>query len=493
MGKKIRWEQYFARKFCAQRFEIVMRVFFSEYFWKEFRARLQNNLVVPDQRNHAICYESREWQRFVAKIYAKVCRNKKTFDHYRKIVAQEEHRYVTVARKMASGSLRKLSWAELLRRYLAFDAQHLEFFNKPIWIPFPIEPVLSQAAERALRRVAGKKDAERYQYYFENIFSPDQINAITREHFDLLRMALKVKAGGHRYQLIKRHAAKYRWLSCYDINDAPWSENDFARMLAKILRQSPRAIKDELKESQAAYTKRKLAFRNILTSLSLAKRQKELFQMVHEMSFIKDERDDYRRMGSYEIQPLFKEIGRRAGLTLKEITQLTRGEMIDYLRTGALGQAKIKAVKERSTNGYVLLRKHGGSIRVFEGKTAREIIKKELGQIRTQRVTEITGTIGSAGQAKGRVQVIFTKHDLRKVELGDIMVTVTTHPDFVPAMRRCKAIVTDEGGITCHAAIVSRELKIPCVVGTKIATKVFKTGETVAVDAAAGLVRKVIQ
>jgi pyruvate,water dikinase len=64
---------------------------------------------------------------------------------------------------------------------------------------------------------------------------------------------------------------------------------------------------------------------------------------------------------------------------------------------------------------------------------------------------------------------------------GDILVSVATTPDILPAMKKAAAIVTDHGGITCHAAIVSRELNIPCLIATKYATKVFKDGDSVVV------------
>ena len=66
-----------------------------------------------------------------------------------------------------------------------------------------------------------------------------------------------------------------------------------------------------------------------------------------------------------------------------------------------------------------------------------------------------------------------------------------TSPDFMVAVKRAAAIVTDEGGITCHAAIISRELKIPCVIATKKATKAFTNGELIEVDANNGVVRKI--
>ena len=79
--------------------------------------------------------------------------------------------------------------------------------------------------------------------------------------------------------------------------------------------------------------------------------------------------------------------------------------------------------------------------------------------------------------------------EIKKVHKGDILVANTTGPEIMIACTKAAAIVTDEGGMTSHAAIVSRELKIPCIVGTKIATKVFKDGDLVEVDATKGIVK----
>ncbi len=75
------------------------------------------------------------------------------------------------------------------------------------------------------------------------------------------------------------------------------------------------------------------------------------------------------------------------------------------------------------------------------------------------------------------------------MQKGDILVSIATDPDIVPAMKKAAAIVTEQGGVTSHAAIVSRELGTPCVIGTKIATKVFKDGDLVEVDAVKGIVK----
>jgi len=90
---------------------------------------------------------------------------------------------------------------------------------------------------------------------------------------------------------------------------------------------------------------------------------------------------------------------------------------------------------------------------------------------------------------QGRVQILYTIEDVKSFMPGNILVMAMTSPDFLPAIKKAAAIITDEGGITCHAAIVSRELMIPCVIGTKIATKVLKDGMEVEVDATKGIVR----
>jgi len=113
--------------------------------------------------------------------------------------------------------------------------------------------------------------------------------------------------------------------------------------------------------------------------------------------------------------------------------------------------------------------------------------KKKQG-LATKKEIIVSGAAASFGQASGPVIVIPEAKDSDKVKKGNVLVTEMTTPDFVPAMKKAAAIVTDTGGRTCHAAIVSRELGIPCVVGTGDATKKLKNGQIVTVDGAKGAV-----
>ena len=87
------------------------------------------------------------------------------------------------------------------------------------------------------------------------------------------------------------------------------------------------------------------------------------------------------------------------------------------------------------------------------------------------------------------VRIIKNRDDFTKMKPGDILVASMTTTNMMPIIKKAVAIITDEGGITCHAAIIARELKKPCIIGTKIATKVLKDGDMVEVDADKGIVK----
>lgn len=106
----------------------------------------------------------------------------------------------------------------------------------------------------------------------------------------------------------------------------------------------------------------------------------------------------------------------------------------------------------------------------------------------TKQKIILKGIPASAGVTKGKVKIILDPSDNSKMRKGDILVTEMTNPLFVPAIQKAKAIVTDVGGLLSHAAIISRELGIPCVVGTKKATKVLKNNQQIKVDGEKGTI-----
>jgi len=158
----------------------------------------------------------------------------------------------------------------------------------------------------------------------------------------------------------------------------------------------------------------------------------------------------------------------------------------------AIEKDKIYVVQTRAiTTLKKVEEKEAEEITIEEEKTTVEETEKtpveESSDISNAEVL-VTGNTASPGIASGIVKIVHDVNELSKVQKGDVLVTKMTNPDMVPTMKRASAIVTDMGGTTCHAAIVSREMGIPCIVGTGNATSVLKENRMITVDATHGKV-----
>ncbi len=139
---------------------------------------------------------------------------------------------------------------------------------------------------------------------------------------------------------------------------------------------------------------------------------------------------------------------------------------------------------EKRMNGCIVSRGEEEFQVIFDFDTILNIDKAYL-----ESVKELKGNIAYKGKVSGIVKIVNVIKEMEGFKEGNILVSINTNPALMPAIHACGAIVTDEGGIMCHAAIVSREFKKPCIIGTKIATKVLKNGDTVEVDADNGIVK----
>ncbi len=166
------------------------------------------------------------------------------------------------------------------------------------------------------------------------------------------------------------------------------------------------------------------------------------------------------------------------------------GSLVEVLRIGEISSGDLpdeKILKERDQKYFFTNNK-------LYTNVSREFIENKFGAVLEkfeipEGLKEIKGQIGNKGKARGKVRLVYGPKEAHKVEEGDIIVSSMTMPDILPAMKKAAAFVTDEGGIACHAAIISREMNKPSVIGTKIATQVLCDGDEVEVDAERGIVK----
>jgi len=165
------------------------------------------------------------------------------------------------------------------------------------------------------------------------------------------------------------------------------------------------------------------------------------------------------------------------------------GEDVSYLFPEELSlKSKSRLINERkklcvTTNIF-------GKYRIFEGKKAEELLRKYLPKSKNM-AEKLKGMPANPGKIKGKVRIILLHEQFKDFKDGEILVALQTMINYVPIMEKAKAILTEYGGVTSHAAIVSRELNKPCIVGIAGITSNLKDGDLVEVDANKGIVRKI--
>ena len=190
------------------------------------------------------------------------------------------------------------------------------------------------------------------------------------------------------------------------------------------------------------------------------------------------------------IKPILISIAKTARLKINDLYYLEIQEFIRGLKNGF--NKKIKSKINKRKNEYVFICLNGIYKVIDDIKKIREIKDffkdKKIAIIDSN---EIKGSVAYKvkGRIKGRVKIVKNPKKKINIRKGTILVAIQTTPDFIPIIKKFSAIVVDEGGITSHAAIISREFRIPCIIGTKIATRTLKDKDLVEVDTNKGIVK----
>ena len=185
----------------------------------------------------------------------------------------------------------------------------------------------------------------------------------------------------------------------------------------------------------------------------------------------------------YDIGRVFKKL-------LKKQLPHSLKKYYKFIRFNEIRNMNFPDIKE--------LKKREDGFIFYKDKVYTSISKDKFGKINNmwfndekvrKDVKIIRGQVGFKGRVRGVVRIIYQEEQMKYMKNNEILVSPMTTPNLLPAIKKAKAIVTDEGGITCHAAIVARELGKPCIIGTKIATQVLKDGDFVEVDGDLGVVK----
>jgi phosphohistidine swiveling domain-containing protein len=325
-------------------------------------------------------------------------------------------------------------------------------------------PVLSNELESILVRKLGK-DNPKVGEYFQVLTTPTELTISQKEEVELLKLKTDSQ--------IKDHTKKYSFIA-FGYGGPGWSEADIRKRLDDL-------PEDAIKEKENARIELREKQNSIIQELSLSIQEQSLFETLRVLGFWKFERKLLNQKAHWLMESLFEHIAKINNVSLAEAKMLLPEEIEDALNKNT----DRYALKERSECLVVF---EGDEYKLYGKDTAiLKIIHQDL-SVNTD-VSEIRGATAFPGFASGLVKIVDTAEDMAKFNEGDILVSASTSVQILPVMKKAAAIITDTGGITCHAAIVAREIKTPTVIGTRIATKVLKDNDFVEVDAGKGLIK----
>ncbi|MFA6100265.1 MAG: PEP-utilizing enzyme [Patescibacteria group bacterium] len=275
-------------------------------------------------------------------------------------------------------------------------------------------------------------------------------------------------------------ASDYQWiLNNYRQTDKV-TEAYILEQLKKISPDEARAVLDDIKSDEEKLKLQKFKF---FKKVELTAEKAILLDDLASLVLLQDKRKEV----ILRINSLFKKVCRKL-LDMYEVSDQD-GELV--LDSGFC--TWFSDFEKHDLLTYCRMALEGFCWPVDGGwLTGKQVIEKYEKETQDEVVSQndqIRGQAAYKGKIKGVAKIVLKNSDFEGFNQGDILVASMTRPEFIPLMKMASAIVTDEGGITCHAAIVAREMKKPCIIGTKIATKVLHDGDEVEVDADKGIVR----
>ena len=350
-------------------------------------------------------------------------------------------------------------------------------------------PVLENILTERLHLTKGSKE------YHETLFAlikPHEISTTLAEKRAVIGAVLAIQAGKEtRAEAAARLTKEFGWMPvlAYGTPWTPaWYEKELAEMEAKPQEELTREY-----DSLSRYSElRDTAFDAIVHKYGMTP---EDVQPFVDYGLVIDTRNEAEYMNSvcgFYLLPLYAEISRRLNVTVDELRVLFEHEIVSCVRGEESVRALIESKDRASICAYVT---PPGTRLELTGDAARAVGEWAEAHSRVAGATTESsaekGVSASPGKAVGRARIIPTPNENDRVGPGDILITFATTVDYLPAMKKAAAIVTEVGGLTCHAAVVSREFGIPCVVSFKNAMTRFKDGDVIEVDADKGLVRNV--
>ncbi len=319
------------------------------------------------------------------------------------------------------------------------------------------------------------------------LLSPTELDIIKREEADLIKLALT----NYTQKELEKHSINYSILF-YNSYNKPTNLSFLEERVKELKKTGEKKLNQKLEEIDNSVLVQKIKQEKYLNKINDIG-TKGLALLLRALGIDRLEMKNSWAGAEYRFLPLLEGIASRIGVNFKDFIDTYT---LEDARKALINKTTLSKTEVEQRREVYTFHLENNKITFTSGSNAESAIGTLIPEYFKQKTTEnLKGTIANPGVAKGKTRVVKVigidelVKDLKEFQHGEILVTTMTQPNMVILAQKASAIVTDEGGITSHAAVLSREFKIPCIVGTHNATKTLKTGDEIEVDANKGIIK----
>lgn len=483
MKKKIIWKHLMSRRWTILRMELFTKGYVEPL--KTYLGVPNRELLVAKESERCSLYNSLDSLNEIS--MALLEKLKKNHDYglnvYQDCLKSCQY-LVKVSQEVSGGDLKSLSSSTLVAMLDSYLKAYLNF-TPFLALPPNYELYVTGEINKYLFEKVGESRSEKY---LQKLMSPKKYPFQVLEQIALAKIALKIKTN-HKIDLneaLKVHQHKYQWLACYNFDEAEFSPDDFKKRLAVLEGLTLTELQSRTKNVIGKLNRDEILFQRVVNKLDLPKTLLSKVKLLREFVFLRTYRIEMNSQSNFYLKPFLREISKRGDISIRQLTMMLSDEIRSMLLDGKVPDSVNFSDRNKSAVFWLDNAKYHYAF----GTQAKAIISSQIVNPKPDnQAVKISGTTASHGDTvRGKVRLL-NKNNMNELKKGEILVTTMTSPEFVPAMHKAAAIVTDEGGVLCHAAIVAREMNIPCIISTQVATKILHNGDLVEVNTKDGYIK----
>lgn len=327
--------------------------------------------------------------------------------------------------------------------------------------------------------------------YTETLFAlikPYEISTTLEEKREVIGESIRIKEGSQTIEDASDRLAKdYGWMPVL-VFGTPWDASHYVQELTNVLKTEKSELEKEYSSLKQYSQIQEEDIRNAVQKYKISNDDLQIFIDFGLAIDARNEAEYVNSVCGFYVLPLYKEISKRFGITVNELRTMYEDEIVMNLRNNTTPK-ELLPLKDSTRSWYLMENKERLNFSSEQGKELSNYLSVNHIDFSSSDSSENKcGITANKGKVQGIARLVPSPEDNDKVGQGEILIAYSTMVDNLPAMKKAGAIVTESGGITCHAAVVAREFGIPAIVSLKGAMTDFKDGDLVEVDAERGIV-----